>query len=139
MSFFPWAPFVLVEAGKEKPAGRYLRPPSAPPTGHRVLGWGSSLGVGRRNPSAPGLPYLLFHRLRPGTPRGPDPDSGRQCSLAWGVALASEPVAAAQGAPLWGSTGGREVASVCSTLFRHVSPALSALPQPTSAIWPQSP
>lgn len=89
MSSFPWAPSALVEAGSERdtqpnvrvvaswvlheeePIGCYMKPPSAPPTGHRVLGWGPNLGVGRKKILCMGVTVLALSQTAAWHPPGP--------------------------------------------------------------------
>lgn len=58
-------------AGKEAPVGCYTKPPSAPPTGHRVLGWGPNLGVGRKRTLCTGFTVLALSQTAAWHPQGP--------------------------------------------------------------------
>jgi hypothetical protein len=58
-------------AGKEAPVGCYMKPPSDPPTGHRVLGWGPSLGVGRRKTLCTRLTIFALLQIVAWHPPGP--------------------------------------------------------------------
>lgn len=87
----------------------------------RAPWWSGTVGTEEARALRPAS-TCLSRRLRSGAGCGADPDRGWQRCGPRGVAVASEPVAAAAGAPLRGCAGGREVAAVSGALLRRVSP-----------------
>lgn len=115
---------IVPEALQDQEPGR--RPRAAPTARSSAPERGAEAWWG---PSLLALPPC---RLRPVARQSTSQDRGWHCSGSRRVAMAGEPVAAAQGAPLRSRAGGGEVAAVGRALLRRVSPQMPTLP-PASA------